>query len=190
VIPHFSLADPDDTLPGVNVLTLRQLEIICPQSKSTRLETFVIPLNATFDEFGIDTPEQRQRFLAQIAHESGGFFYVRELASGEAYEGRADLGNTEPGDGRKFRGRGLIQITGRANTRACSRALFGDDRLLDDPTPLERPDLAARSAGWFWQSHGLGNVTDFERLTRKINGGTNGLADRYAYYGRAKQAIA
>lgn len=184
------MADPDETLPGLNVLTLRQLEMICPQSKPARLATFVIPLNATFDEFGIDTPEQRQRFLAQIAHESGGFFYVRELASGEAYEGRADLGNTEPGDGRKFRGRGLIQITGRANTRACSRALFGDDRLLDDPTPLEQPDLAARSAGWFWKAHRLSAIEDFTILTKAINGGTNGLADRYAYFARAKEAIA
>ena len=180
----------DDTVPGSSTLTIEQLQAICPQSSHKTLMKYVAPLNATFLEFGIDTPEQQQRFLAQIAHESGGFFYVRELASGEAYEGRADLGNTEPGDGRKFRGRGLIQITGRANTAACSRALFGDDRLLVNPELLELPDLATRSAGWFWKSRGLNDIEDFEMLTRRINGGLNGLADRYAYLGRAKEALA
>ena len=171
------------------MITVEQLQAICPKSPHKTLMKYVTPLNTTFEEFGIDTPEQQQRFLAQIAHESGGFFYVRELASGEAYEGRTDLGNFEPGDGRKFRGRGLVQVTGRANYTACSRALFGDDRLLDHPELLEQHDLAVRSAGWFWASHKLGTVTDFERLTRRINGGTTGLADRYAYYGRAKTAI-
>ena len=180
----------DDTLPGIPTLTLEQLQAICPLSSHKTLMKYVAPLNATFREFGIDTPEQQQRFLAQIAHESGGFFYVRELASGEAYEGRTDLGNTEPGDGRKFRGRGLVQITGRANYSACSRALFGDDRLLVTPDLLESPELATRSAGWFWDTHGLGAIEDFEKLTRRINGGVNGLADRYAYLGRAKEAIA
>lgn len=172
------------------MITLEQLEAIVPQASPGRLTTFVDPLNACFEEFGITDAPQQQRFLAQVAHESGGFVYVREIASGAAYEGRADLGNTQPGDGVKFRGRGLIQITGRANTGACSRALFGDDRLLDHPELLEQHDLAVRSAGWFWASRNLGTVTDFERLTRRINGGTNGLADRYAYLGRAKEAIA
>jgi putative chitinase len=171
------------------MITLEQLQLICPRSPHKTLMKYVEPLNATFKEFGIDTPGQQQRFLAQIAHESGGFFYVRELASGAAYEGRADLGNTQPGDGCKFRGRGLIQITGRANTAACSRALFGDDRLLDTPELLEQPSLATRSAGWFWKSKNLGAIEDFERLTRRINGGTNGLADRYAYLGRAQEAL-
>lgn len=171
------------------MITAEQLHTICPTTSYRRLEQFVDPLNAAFEEFCIDKPEQQQRFLAQIAHESGGFHYVREIASGEAYEGRADLGNTQPGDGRKFRGRGLIQITGRANYAACSRALFGDDRLLEQPDLLEQPILAVRSAGWFWQSRNLGAIEDFERLTRRINGGLNGIADRYAYLGRAKEAI-
>ncbi len=171
------------------MITVAQLQIICPQSSHKTLMKYVEPLNATFEEFEIDTPAEQQRFLAQIAHESGGFFYVREIASGAAYENRADLGNTQPGDGCKFRGRGLIQITGRANTAACSRALFGDDRLLDTPELLEQPSLAARSAGWFWQSNGLGAIADFTHLTRLINGGRKGLAERYAYLGRAKEAI-
>ena len=169
------------------MIDLHTLQVICPQTKATRLSLFVDPLNATIAEFDI---QRVAEFLAQIAHESGGFHYVRELASGAAYEGRADLGNTEPGDGRNFRGRGLIQITGRANTAACSRALFGDDRLLDSPELLEQPDLAARSAGWFWDSRGLDQIEDFERMTRKINGGLNGLADRVAYLGRAREVLA
>lgn len=183
------MTDPDKTLPGMRFITLAQLEQIVPQASPGRLLTFVDPLNACFIEFDITDVPQQQRFLAQVAHESGGFIYVREIASGAAYEGRSDLGNTHPGDGPKFRGRGLIQITGRANYSACSRALFGDDRLLDSPEMLEQHDLATRSAGWFWKSHNLGAIEDFEKLTRRINGGTNGLADRYAYLGRAKEAI-
>lgn len=171
------------------MLTLAQLQAIVPKTPPARLATFVDPLNECFEEFGITDIPQQQRFLAQLAHESGGFLYVRELASGADYEGRANLGNTQPGDGKRFRGRGLIQITGRANYTDCSRALFGDDRLLDSPELLEQPDLACRSAGWFWASRKLAGIEDFERLTRRINGGTNGLADRYAYLGRAKAAL-
>ena len=181
--------NPDDTLPGVRLLTLEQLQAIVPQASPGRLITFIEPLNACFKEFGITDAPQQQRFLAQVAHESGGFVYVRELASGEAYEGRADLGNTEPGDGRKFRGRGLIQCTGRANYTACSRALFGDDRLLDHPEILEQHDLAVRSAGWFWASRKLGGIEDMKVVTKRINGGYNGLPDRMAYYDRAKQVL-
>lgn len=185
------MSDPEDTLPGAHILILAQLQAICPQTSASRLATFVDPLNAAFEEFGIDTQEQRQRFLAQVAHESGGFVYTREIwgptPAQTGYEGRKDLGNTEPGDGKRFKGRGLIQVTGRDNYRDCGLALGLP--LLDSPELLEQPMPAARSAGWFWQSHGLGNVTDFEKLTRRINGGTNGLADRYAYLGRAKQAL-
>jgi putative chitinase len=141
------------------------------------------------DEFGIDTPLRQAAFVAQIAHESGSLRYVRELASGAAYEGRGDLGNTQPGDGIKFKGRGLIQITGRSNYRACSVALFGDERLLQTPALLENMAPACRSAAWFWKTHGLNqwaDAEDFTRITRIINGGVNGLADRLAFYVRAK----
>lgn len=105
------------------------------------------------------------------------------------YEGRKDLGNTEPGDGFKFRGRGLIQTTGRANYAATGEALGID--LLRDPTLLALPENAARSAGWYWQSRGLNalaDLGDFRRITLRINGGTNGLADRQALY-TAAQAV-
>lgn len=177
------------------MITLDDLRAICPHSAPGMLSVYLEPLNAAMDEFGISENVLRETaFLAQLAHESAGFQYVRELASGAAYEGRKDLGNTEPGDGRTFKGRGLIQITGRANYGACSVALCGyPSRLLTNPELLEEPELACRSAAWYWQTHGcneLADVGDFLRVTKRINGGTNGLADRLAYFERAKEALA
>jgi putative chitinase len=129
-------------------------------------------------------------FLAQVAHESGEFRYVQELASGSAYEGRKDLGNTEPGDGVRFKGRGLIQITGRANYEACGRAIGAD--FIADPALMEQPTWAVGSAAWFWQQHGMNELADaenFDAITRRINGGSNGQQDRLAYLMRAKKAM-
>lgn len=175
------------------MITLDQLKAVMPCVKTAQVILYLQPLNAAMAEFQIDTPARQAAFLAQLAHESGSLRYVRELASGAAYEGRADLGNTEPGDGVRYKGRGLIQITGRANYLACSRALFGDDRLIDQPGLLELPGAACRSAAWFWWGHGLNTLADagqFEKITRRINGGTNGAADRLAYYAKAKEALA
>jgi putative chitinase len=172
-------------------LTLLQLQKIMPYA-GKRAGTYIEPLNLAMWEFGIDTPMRQAAFLAQIAHESGSLKYVREIASGEAYEGRRDLGNTEPGDGVRFRGRGLIQITGRTNYRACSLGLFGDERLLDQPELLEETVSACRSAGWFWQTMNLNALADigaFRPITRAINGGYNGYDDRLAYYERAKAVL-
>lgn len=171
------------------MIDVTALRILCPRTTESRLALYVEPLNTAIEQFGIQrVPE----FLAQIAHESGGFSYTREIwgptPAQARYEGRADLGNTEPGDGSRYRGRGLIQITGRANYRACGLAL--DLPLLDQPELLEKPMPAARSAGWFWKAHGLDAIDDFTTMTRRINGGTNGLAERYAYLGQAKQALA
>lgn len=144
-------------------------------------------------EFYIDSPARQAAFLAQVAHESGELRYVRELASGAAYEGRRDLGNTQPGDGKRFKGRGLIQITGRANYAACSRALFdAESVLLNEPVLLEEPGAACRSAAWFWWSRQLNVLADageFRAITRRINGGYNGLADRIRYWERAKLSL-
>lgn len=175
------------------MLTTDLLKQICPLARNDRLAFFVDPLNAALDEFEVNTPKRQAAFLAQLAHESGSFRYVKELASGEAYEGRKDLGNTEHGDGVRYKGRGLIQITGRANYAACSVALFGHpSRLLTEPELLEQPESACRSAAWFWHSRklsDLADVDDFIRITKRINGGTNGLADRQAYWERAKLAL-
>ncbi|KAB8053140.1 glycoside hydrolase family 19 protein [Janthinobacterium rivuli] len=156
-----------------------------------RATLFLAPLNAAMAEFSIDTPLRQASFLAQVGHESGQLRYVRELASGAAYEGRADLGNVIAGDGVRFKGRGLLQVTGRANYAACGVALGLD--LLAAPQLLEQTMFACRSAGWFWQSRGLNRLADAgdqERVTRRINGGVNGLAERLALYVAARKVLA
>lgn len=148
------------------------------------------PLEDTCIEYGIVTALQKSHFLGQVAHESDSFRTAREYASGAAYEGRKDLGNTQPGDGKRFRGRGLIQVTGRSNYLQCSLHFFGDDRLLRNPEILEQPEYAARCAGWYWQSRGLNKWADQDNLreiTRRINGGYNGLADREKKTAQAKR---
>lgn len=174
------------------MITLEQLKKIITYA-GPRAGVFLGPINDAMDEFGIDTPMRQAAFLAQIAHESGSLRYVKELASGAAYEGRADLGNTETGDGVRFKGRGLIQITGRANYRAVSKALYGDDETLQrHPELLEDVVPACRSAAWFWWSHGLNTLADigaFHAITRAINGGYNGYDERLAYFQRATAVL-
>ena len=162
---------------------------IMPHAKS-RVQEFLEPLNAAMREFHINTPERQAAFLAQIAHESGELRYVEEIASGIAYEHRKDLGNTQPCDGMKFKGRGLIQITGRNNYHECGKALGVD--LITNPELLEINDLACRSAAWFWASRGLNDLADkgdYIRICRRINGGLNGYQERLAYHARAKMAL-
>ena len=158
---------------------------IMPHAKS-RVQDFLEPLNAAMREFHINTPVRQAAFLAQIAHESGELRYVKEIASGAAYEGRKDLGNTQPGDGMRYKGRGLIQITGRNNYAECGKAMGVD--LITNPELLETNDLACRSAAWFWASRGLNDLADkgdFKRITKRINGGYNGLKERQAFYAKA-----
>lgn len=175
------------------MIALEQLKAIMPHA-GPRAAAFVAPLNDAMDEFRIDTPARQAAFLAQIAHESGDLRYTCEIASGERYEGRRDLGNTQPGDGVRYKGRGLIQITGRDNYRACSVGLYGyADRLLSAPELLEQIGPACRSAAWFWDDHGLSELADtgsFKTITRIINGGFNGLHERLAAWQRAKEVLA
>ena len=171
-------------------LSVKQLLAIMPLA-GRRAGLFLAPLNVAMAQFGIDTPPRQASFLAQVAHESGQLLWLRELASGAAYEGRSDLGNVVAGDGVRFKGRGLLQITGRANYAACGVALGLD--LLAAPQLLEQPVAACRSAGWFWQSRGLNRLADAdnqERITRRINGGINGLAERLALYQVARKVLA
>ncbi|OCW24850.1 glycoside hydrolase family 19 protein [Pseudomonas aylmerensis] len=156
---------------------------------------FVPVLNAAMGKYGIVTKLRIAAFIAQVGHESGQLRYVREIwgptAQQAGYEGRVDLGNTVPGDGSKYRGRGLIQITGRANNAACGEALGLD--LINQPTLLEQPQYAAMSAAWFWSMRGLNTLADqgeFVKITRRINGGLNGLADRQALYEKALKVLA
>lgn len=152
------------------------------------------PVEGTLFEFGIASPARAAAFIAQVGHESGGFVHTREIwgptPAQQRYEGRADLGNTQPGDGSRFRGRGLIQITGRANYTAAAAALGID--VMRSPELLEDAPLAARSAGWWWRAHGCNEIADrgdFVALTRRINGGTNGLADRQRRWEIAKGVL-
>ena len=163
-------------------------------------------INDTCDKFNINTPIRQLCFLAQVGHESGSLYFTEELASGAAYEGRKSLGNTQPGDGVKFKGRGLIQITGRFNYKAVGDALatdfIGNPKLLGGKNVTVCTDTqlknAAMSAGWFWSVSKLNaiadtiniakpiesgsNLANFILLTKKINGGTNGLPDRLNRY--------
>ena len=171
-------------------MTLAQLQAILPLA-GARAAVFLDPLNRAMAEFGIDNPARQAAFLAQAGYESAQLRYVRELASGADYEGRADLGNVVLGDGVRFKGRGLLQITGRANYAACGKALGLD--LLAQPALLELPPLACRSAGWFWQAHGLNGLADDGdqlRVTQRVNGGRNGLVGRLALFKVAWQVLA
>ncbi len=173
------------------MITTDLLRRIMPES-GPRAALFTVPLVTAAAEFDINTAERVAAWLAQLAHESGQLRYVREIASGEAYEGRKDLGNTQPGDGARFRGRGLIQITGRANYEQLRVALGLD--CIAHPEILEDPHNAARVSGWFWKGRGLNELADggtvnFTKITRRINGGTNGLADREMFYRRARVAL-
>jgi len=174
-------------------MTPRQLAI-CTGARIDRATEWLPHINAAMREFGIDNRARQAAFLAQIGHESGGLRWVVELwgptPAQSRYEGRKDLGNTEPGDGYRFKGRGLIQTTGRANYATTGEALGVD--LIGDPLLLAQPELAARSAGWYWASRGLNelaDVGDFRRITIRINGGTNGYADRLALYEAAKEVL-
>ncbi|WP_350404364.1 glycoside hydrolase family 19 protein [Pseudomonas sp. W17] len=180
-------------------ITAQQLLQILPNA-GAKAGVFVPALNAAMSKYAIITRLRMAAFIAQIGHESGQLQYVRELG-GDQYLSKYDtgslakrLGNTPEvdGDGQKYRGRGLIQVTGRTNYEACSEALFSDARLLNTPELLETPVYAALSAGWFWQKAGLNTLADkgdFLTITKRINGGTNGLADREALYERALKVL-
>lgn len=155
-----------------------------------RAERFADALNEAMAKFEINTPARQAAFLAQVGHESGRLVYVREIATGQAYEGRKDLGNVKVGDGRRFKGRGLIQLTGRFNYAKCAAA-FGVD-CINKPELLEQMPYCAYTAAWFWSVNGLNPLADaskFEAITRRINGGLNGYADRLVLWKSAKRAL-
>jgi len=140
-------------------------------------------INPALEKAAIDTPARITAFLAQLAHESAEYRHMEEIADGSAYEGRRDLGNVNPGDGRRFKGHGPIQITGRTNHWACGLALGID--LVANPLLLTTPQYGTASACWFWNSRQLSLLADrgwFVAITRAINGGTNGLHDRVRYW--------
>ncbi len=163
---------------------------IMPNLSDARAREMMPHLNAAMQEAGINTPRRQAAFLSQLAHESGEFRWMEEIASGAQYEGRADLGNTQPGDGVRFKGRGPIQLTGRFNYRAAGQALGID--LENNPRRAADPDVGFRTAAWYWNNRNLNSYADagnFDAITYRINGGYNGKAERDAYYARALRVL-
>ena len=129
-------------------------------------------------------------FLAQLAHESGECRWLEEWSDGSAYENRKDLGNAQHGDGKRYKGRGLIQLTGRRNYREAGAALEVELELY--PDEAAKPGIAGRIAAWFWRTHGCNELADrydLTGVTRAINGGLNGLPQRQRYYLRALEVL-
>ncbi|QEY70519.1 glycoside hydrolase family 19 protein [Pseudomonas denitrificans (nom. rej.)] len=175
-------------------ITEAQLLRIYPNA-SQRAGVFVPALNRAMQQYRIDSPVRQAAFLAQIGHESGQLKWVKEIwgptPTQSRYEGRKDLGNTQSGDGKRFMGRGLIQVTGRENYRKAGAALGLS--LLDKPELLEQVEWATVSAAWWWSSRGLNELADageFEQITRRINGGMNGQKERLELWARAKEVLA
>jgi len=176
------------------MLTADQLQSIMSGASSKRNRDFLPFLQAAMAEFAIESPARVAAFVAQLAHESGQFRFMEEIWGPTPAQSRyeppsslaTDLGNTEVGDGKRFKGRGPIQITGRANYQRFGDLLRMD--LVSNPPLAAVPDVAFRIAGLFWSKKGLNELADqatadaFRQITRRINGGLNGLAERQAFY--------
>ncbi len=181
----------DDAELYQEFFTQANLKEIMPYASSTDIATYVKPLNKVLYDFDMATTARAAAFIAQVAHESGSLKYKEEIADGSAYEGRKDLGNTQPGDGKRYKGRGLIQLTGRYNYRTCGKALGLP--LEDNPELVVKdPYTNAAVAGWYWKSRKINaaaDAGDFEEVTRLINGGLNGYEDRCQFWERAKKVL-
>ena len=190
-------AAPAAVSPGLQRLTAEQLiQIAGPDGHVDRLRQFTPDLNGIFERYQINTPLRMAHLLAQVMLESGAFQYVREIwgptPDQESYEtrGEGDLGNTQPGDGKRFLGRGLIQLTGRSNYAQFSQAIGVD--CVSQPELVEQSPYAVLAAGWFWDSRQINpkaDRDDLEAVTRAINGGTNGLPERAAFLQAAKSVL-
>jgi putative chitinase len=171
--------------------TAEVLQLIMIEAPRSDVDKYYTHLSNGMTANNITTPLRTAHFLAQVGHESGALRYTEEGKSGAAYEGRADLGNTQPGDGPRFKGRGLIQITGRANYQAYGTARGRD--YVADPTRLATdPAIAVDCSFWFWNNKNLNTLADADNvtaITEIINGGHNGLADRKDKLARAKALL-
>ncbi|MCP5264444.1 MAG: glycoside hydrolase family 19 protein [Rhodoferax sp.] len=168
-----------------------KLQLVMPRALASKVKLYYEPLVAGMTRYKITTDLRMAHFIAQLAHESASFRYTEELASGDAYEGRTDLGNTQSGDGRRFKGRGLIQLTGRANYAEYSKAA-GTDYVAKPQLLASDPFAAVDVACWFWHTrklNALADADDVKAVTRRINGGYNGLDDRIEYLTRAKAVL-
>lgn len=175
------------------MITASMLRQIAPDAEGALLEQLASAMVATLPLYGIDTPLRVAHFVAQAAQETDGFATLEEYGTTNyfrRYDGRKDLGNTEPGDGARYHGRGVFQLTGRANYRSVGKSLGVD--LEGCPELAADPALSVRIACDYWKARGINAMADADDLqgvTRKINGGLNGLADRRAYLDRARPLI-
>lgn len=172
------------------MITKNILKQIAPNSD----DKIILDLEKYFDKhmsnFEVNTYLRVCHFIAQCAHESASFRTLEEFASGQAYEGRRDLGNVRSGDGRRYKGRGIIQLTGRANYRDTGKRLGHD--LENNPNLASEPEISVLTALDFWKTRNLNQFADrddIETVTRRINGGLNGFNDRKKYLERAKQVL-
>lgn len=178
-------------------VTKEQILYIMPNAKD-KVGLYLTYINGCSDTFHIDNYLRMAHYLAQIAHESCELRCTKELGD-KAYFAKYDngklkqmLGNEKKGDGYRYRGRGLIQITGRANYQAYQNSKQCRGNIMDEPQLLEQPLGAVKSSMWWWWKHGLNELADkdsFIAITKTINGGTNGLEARRKYLVKAKEAL-
>ncbi len=167
------------------------IKIAAPNGKHWIVIGFADALPLIVDKYNVNTSTRQAHFISQCAHESDGFNTTREYANGNAYEGRRDLGNTHKGDGPRFRGRGLIQLTGRFNYQKASDAMGFD--YVGEPDLVERFPAAALVSAWWWDANGCNQLADKDDpklVTLRVNGGYNGLPQRVAYLSSTKIAMA
>src|SRR5918999_1453277 len=173
---------------SAHTISADALRHVCPNLSQADAVRIAAGLGEAFHRYGIDNERRAAMAVAQWAHESDRFKTSQEYASGSAYEGRRDLGNTHSGDGVRFKGRGRIMVTGRTNYAAMGKALGLD--LIAHPELLAQSPQSELASGQWWKDHGCNEICDrddFVGLTRRINGGVNGLADRQALYARARE---
>lgn len=171
-------------------MTKEDLSRIAPHASAKNIGLYTPLLNTYTARYAINTKARKAAFLATILHESGSFRYVEEIASGAAYEGRKDLGNTEAGDGVRYKGRASIQITGRDNYTLISKATGVD--FVNHPELLTRLDYAVMASCWWWNRKGLNQIADtgdFRKVTRVVNGGYNGWTSRLGFYNKAMEVL-
>lgn len=172
------------------MITKELIKKISPKANDTIAEDLAIYFNKHFDKYELNTKLRICHFLAQAAHETDGFKTLEEYASGAAYEGRKDLGNNVRGDGKKFKGRGIFQLTGRANYKTFGERLGYN--LISNPELAKTPEVSVLVALEYWKDRGLNKHADNDdvtTITKRINGGLNGFDDRKLYLARAKQII-
>ena len=185
------------------MITYLQIKQIYPTAKNSNINAVLPFLNSAMQRYGISNSLDRTRaFISQILHESGGFKYMEEIASGSAYEGRKDLGNINPGDGKLFKGRGPLQVTGRANYAKLTKRLnINGINFEKTPNLLSNPKWGVEAACLWWSDNHLNEMSDnlsgnivadngvFKMITKTINGGYNGLDDRLRLYSLALKYI-